>query len=219
MDEDFLLSGPKTLSPFFVQEGEDFLTEEQKRLGEKVWKESSLPFEEKIVFYRTTRKCHCFLPYRYVLTRRRYFEVFSEYIPVSVSGVVVAKDFLLLGKRSEKVSFHKRVWESPPSGSLSESSLEEGKVDVKRGFLQELQEETGIDPSNILVFSGWWCAHSKMGIEYIAKVLLKEKVDLRPCEEEYIEMKWAELVKWKEIQKEHTILPLTLALVDALIIR
>jgi beta-phosphoglucomutase-like phosphatase (HAD superfamily)/8-oxo-dGTP pyrophosphatase MutT (NUDIX family) len=78
-----------------------------------------------------------FVSYRDYVAQMRGLDLNVK--PVSVSGIVRYKDSFLLGKRADSVSMFPSHYELAPAGSVDPSEL-----NLKKIFLKELKEETGI---------------------------------------------------------------------------
>jgi len=199
---------PCSLTFLDVKDGAAFITLEQKALADKEWKKANLPFEEEVVFLYKKKEAFL-LPYRYTLACIHHPKKFKDFMPVGVSGVVVAEKSVLIGKRSEKVTLERGMWEYPPSGSLAKSSVIEGKADLGLGLLNELLEETGFTGSSIEKLDKWWVVETALGIEYVGKIFLKHAIEPKIDINEYVEMEWMPLHKWKEEKVKRLFTPLS----------
>jgi hypothetical protein len=84
--------------------------------------------------------------YRYLVARRRdpkLIEAGLNIRPVGVTGVLLCRDGVVLGRRGEGVATDAGRWESSPAGGLSLS-------DPKAQILEELEEELGLSESQLL---------------------------------------------------------------------
>lgn len=82
----------------------------------------------------------CLSEYRYVLARRRDPDLKNQGLnirPLSVTGVLLCADGLVLGRRGSGVTDDAGLWEPAPAGGLSQN-------DPKAQVLEELEEELGI---------------------------------------------------------------------------
>ena len=95
-----------------------------------------------------------FVEYRRLVAQRLQPRLFASLRirPLAVSGIVVAPDGLLFGRRSLSMASSGGLWELAPSGGLDpETSLRNGIVDYMAQFYAESAEEVGIERSRFRV--------------------------------------------------------------------
>ncbi len=80
--------------------------------------------------------------------RRPDLYPFLKVNPVTISGITISGDYILMGQRSENV-LYPLYHELAPSGGLDPNSLINNKIDVRKQFELELHEETGIAPMQV----------------------------------------------------------------------
>ena len=88
----------------------------------------------------------CISEYKYIVAKRRDPDLAAQGLnirPLAVTGVLICADGVILGQRGSGVDGDVGLWEPAPAGGLSHR-------DPKVQVLEELQEELGIVPSNII---------------------------------------------------------------------
>lgn len=83
--------------------------------------------------------------YRQLVAQRRAPELAAQGLalrPVGVTGLLVARDGIVLGRRAAHLAADAGLWETAPSGSLA-------RLDPAGQLLDELQEELGIRPDQV----------------------------------------------------------------------
>ena len=85
-----------------------------------------------ITSYNESRMRGAFLPYSSAKNHKK----------AAVSGIIISKNGILVARRSEEVNQYPNFFECVPSGGLAQE-------DYKVQLLEELTEETSIDPSHI----------------------------------------------------------------------
>ena len=106
-----------------------------------------------VVEYDRRRVVGRWFEYKYYVAYREDAGLFGEVflVPLGVSGVILGEDYLVFGRRSEKVMGYPGVWELAPSGAVDRSCVSENgkRVDYARLLLKELEEETGLTGEDI----------------------------------------------------------------------
>lgn len=96
-----------------------------------------------------------FVDYKYYLAQliepRLY--PFLQIEHIAVSGITVADEMVLVGRRSEHVTAHPSHFELVPSGGIDPTHASEGKIDAEGQLLAELQEEAGISRNSVMAIS------------------------------------------------------------------
>lgn len=72
---------------------------------------------------------------------------------ISITGITHFEDKVLLGLRSSFVSGYPEHFELAPSGSIDPTSMSDGSIDYTKAIIRELEEETGISPTQIVKIS------------------------------------------------------------------
>ena len=90
-----------------------------------------------------------FVDYKQVIASKYDEELKSRLrcIPVSVSGLTLAGQHMLVGKRSPDVTSYPGYYEFAPSGGIDDHAYVEGEIDFRGQVVRELEEETALDPS------------------------------------------------------------------------
>ena len=81
--------------------------------------------------------------YRVMLAQRRDESLKLGIRPLAVTGILLCRDGLVLGRRSDKVATEAGLWEPSPAGGVSQP-------DTLAQLFEELVEELGIRPAAIL---------------------------------------------------------------------
>lgn len=92
-----------------------------------------------------------FIDYKFYLAKLRNPNFLEELkiTPICVSGITVAGNKILLGKRTDQVTQYKNFYELVPSGGIDPLALAKEQIEIKRQFEQELWQETGISVTEI----------------------------------------------------------------------
>jgi 8-oxo-dGTP pyrophosphatase MutT (NUDIX family) len=70
--------------------------------------------------------------------------------PLAVTGVLICADGIVFGRRANEMEMDAGHWELVPSGSVDSSAIgPDGRVSLERCVLTELEEETGIQASDV----------------------------------------------------------------------
>jgi hypothetical protein len=86
------------------------------------------------------------IPYRYVFAQSQRPELFVPPLKaLAVSGILLSKDRYVLGRRAQWVSQDPGALELVPSGSVDADLVsDDGRIDLKGQFDEEVSEELGI---------------------------------------------------------------------------
>lgn len=92
-----------------------------------------------------------FIPYKlYIATLRSpYLKEKIKIHPVSITGITLSHNRILIGQRSKFVTQYPGRFELVPSGGIDQHSVEDGKINLIRQFRIELEEEAGIKEESI----------------------------------------------------------------------
>ena len=83
--------------------------------------------------------------YRQLVALRRAPELAAQGLalrPIGVTGLLVARDGIVLGRRAGHVAADAGLWETAPSGSLA-------RLDAAGQLFDELEEELGLSPDRV----------------------------------------------------------------------
>lgn len=130
------------------------LSEDIQEDIENIWqRESKIPgrylFNGKILSLVNLEKdkliCE-FVEYKYYLAQLRdpSLERFLNIKTVCVSAITLAGNRVLVGHRARSLTVHPGLYELAPSGGIDPTALENGKIDLIKQYMVELEEETGI---------------------------------------------------------------------------
>jgi 8-oxo-dGTP pyrophosphatase MutT (NUDIX family) len=100
----------------------------------------------------------CLVPYRRVvaLHRRPGLAAHLGVMQLGVSGVLLCRDGVVLGRRSRALTHDPGRWETVPSGAVDPTCLRaDGRVDLGTQLLRELEEETGCSAHRIDAVEPW----------------------------------------------------------------
>lgn len=131
------------------------LSDGQKQQIELIWQEE---LKKRELFNGEILSCLSFdkerltgefLPYKLFIAKLRNPEMQIKIIPVSVSGLILHGDNIMIGRRSSLVSEFPGYYELPPSGGIGKEMLKEGRVELRSQIAKELFEEIGITPRKI----------------------------------------------------------------------
>lgn len=124
--------------------------------------------------------------------------------PIAISCLCLSNDKVLIGKRSLVVTDYKGCYELVPSGGIDPSIVENGKVNVVKQALIELNEETGIVDVPVSCLptlvvhdltsnSYEVCVHIELHrSQWNASVLIEGEAELKKREEIFFEKKMVE---------------------------
>lgn len=161
----------KIKSHFVVEVLDDheriILSDEAHALVEKTWQEELKKRELyngellSAVSYDKEKLTGVFFPYKLFIAKIRNPSFKIKMVPVSVSGLILHGDNVLIGQRSNRVTEFPGCYELPPSGSIGRQVLREGRIDLKEQLAIELFEEVGITPKKIKKIQFFMLAHDK----------------------------------------------------------
>ncbi len=71
--------------------------------------------------------------------------------PLAVCGVVRCTNGVVLGRRGMQAGYAPGIWQLPPAGNVDAGAVDaDGRIDLKRQMLRELQEELGVECDDII---------------------------------------------------------------------
>jgi hypothetical protein len=147
--------------------------QEQKRRGGKLHEGAIL----SAIAYDNKSLTGQFVPYKYFLAQlfdpslKRDLKI----IPVSLSGITLVGDNLIVAKRAWWVAEYPDCYELAPSGGIRPPNAEQGFVDMKGQLLSELEDEVGIETSFVKTvrFFSLVRDNKSDGVELLAKIVVK----------------------------------------------
>jgi hypothetical protein len=92
--------------------------------------------------------------YRYFLAQQRDTALHAvlKIKPLAVTGVLRCKDGIVFGRRAGQTEMDANLWELVPSGSVDDTAVEnDGRLNLERCLLAELEGETGIRASEVTI--------------------------------------------------------------------
>lgn len=139
---------------------------------------------------------------------------------VSVSGLTICQDHILIGLRSNHVTLFKNHYELVPSGIIDKGALVNEKIEILRQIEIELKEEANISLSQVTSLHPWLLIFDK--VLNIYEVWVKIEVDPSllsqkfPANDEYDSMIWIDKKKIFSFieQNKDKCVPLTLFLLE-----
>lgn len=157
-------------------------------------------------------------PYSQFLARLRDPGIGYDFMPLSVTGIVLAEGMILMAQRGNMTQYP-HCWECVPSGGLDPEVVGNGPaLDISAQLLVELQEETGI-PSHWVdrVEPLGLIRNDESGVYCLAFAL--QLVSYRPAllssaGGEYSGYEWVPVSRWENwvADKGEDIVPVSLAL-------
>lgn len=84
--------------------------------------------------------------YKYFIAQLRQPELIKEIniLPIGITGITIAGDYILIGRRSKLVSMNSNHFELAPAGSL------DSNMSIYQQVIKELEEEIGIPEYEVL---------------------------------------------------------------------
>jgi hypothetical protein len=137
------------------------LTSAQQQEVESIWadgqsRRQAKLFNGKLLMY-ARHDSHCiygsFTDYKTYFAYQRQPQLFApqQIRPLAVSGITLVGDSVLLATRSDSVSQYPGYLELVPSGNIDDTFMTPtGHIDFRQQILQELQEEAGILPEQVV---------------------------------------------------------------------
>jgi isopentenyldiphosphate isomerase len=114
--------------------------------------------------------------------------------PVSISGLTLSGEKVLLGKRTPRVTQYKNFYETVPSGGIDSRVVSEGHVDLLRQYELELWEETGISVTEIKSIRPFLIVYDSQedAYEICSEIQVNYSIvnEEMPSTEEYEDFKW-----------------------------
>lgn len=159
---------------------------ETKEVIEKTWqkemdKKGSYLFNGSILSMRELKEDRMigeFIDYKLHLAQLRHPKLREELHvqPVCVSGITLSGDRVLIGQRAAGVAHAPSMYELIPSGGIDPSSVVNQRIDIKKQFFAELEEEAHISTNAIAKCLPFAIAYDeKTGVyEICAEIILKE---------------------------------------------
>ncbi|MBS0655482.1 MAG: hypothetical protein JSR46_06890 [Verrucomicrobia bacterium] len=194
---------------------------------EKIWQEQN---EVKNNLYNTPLLSYVshdeqrifgqFVEYRHFVACQYHPELRKSLnvCPLSVSGLCLSDDHILVGKRDMKLSTYGGYYECIPSGTIEARAYSHGEVDFFMQLAWELEEEAHIGEKMIQEIHPLGLFYDeKMGIYdigmWVRLDLLKQE-RRNEGSEEYPMIEWMPIAKWQQLlaEPDAKIVPLSKAL-------
>lgn len=150
-----------------------------------------------------------FIDYKFYLAQLRDpgLEPLLKIELISVSGLTVSGDKVLLGRRSNQVTQDAGKWEAVPSGGIDHNAQRGNTIDLKEQFGRELWEETGISVTEIKRILPFLIVRDPYThiYEICAEIDVNYTVvrEERQPSEEYSELVWVPKSEMKTFLKKH----------------
>lgn len=124
---------------------------------------------------------------------------------LGVTGLTLWKDRLLLGRRADDVTLYPSFYEFAPAGGVDATSTKNGRIDIQKQALAELEEELGIDSSRVKSITPAALMQSSDGYEIVVKILLDSNQAQKFTfpKQEYSECIWLKYEDLKKFAEEH----------------
>lgn len=167
---------------------QDTFSHETEKWVNSIWdkekrKRGDVLYEGKIfhaLSYSSKKLVGCFIPYKYFFAQVCEPKLYHtlKIVPVSVSGLTMSRDHILIGKRASWVAQNSDRLELIPSGGIRPPEAEmDQKIHLKQQILAELSEEAHIPLSSVksVQFFSLIKDLKNGAIELIAEISLKSK--------------------------------------------
>ncbi len=155
------------------------------------------------------------MPYRYALAGYCEPSLGRELgtFPLAVNGITRCQGKLLVALRSPDVVSYPNTWELAPSGGLDPGAVIDGRLDGRRGLLNELAEEVGIKSSEVLCTTAVaavkdWSGHA-LELCYIIDVREVVMQHFEPPLDEYQDFLWIRPDEWEDFVAQQPVVPMS----------
>lgn len=192
----------------------DELSDAKKALIQTIWDQEQKRREGKLhegailsaIAYDKESLTGQFVPYKYFMAQLSDPSLKKDLkiVPVSLSGMTLVGDNLIIAKRAWWVAEYPDHYELAPSGGIRPPNAEQGYVDMKGQLLSELVDEVGIEADCVksVRFFSLVRDHKSDGIELLAKIMVK------PCgilssSSEYTQVLTVPLTEVESFVKKH----------------
>lgn len=143
------------------------LSDSDLNLVEKVWQDEQKKrrlFEGELLnahSYDQNRIEGAFVPYKLFLAQLSIPALKStlKIVPVSISGLTLLGNNVIVGKRSSNVTQFPGFYELAPSGGIGKDFIQDSRIDIRKQFQQELEEEVGIPAKKVKGFKLFALVH------------------------------------------------------------
>lgn len=155
------------------------------------------------------------IPYRYALAGYRHPDLVKAVgvLPVAINGLTRCQGKVLMGLRSPDVVASPNTWELAPSGGVDPEAVDGDHIDVRRSLLQELREETGFYPTDVVDMAPFAAIKDWEGnaLELCFWLDLRDDAIDRfnPPIDEYRDFEWVAVSEWDEFAKGKQVLPMS----------
>lgn len=143
------------------------LSDSDLSLVEKIWQNEQKKrrlFDGELLnahSYDQNRLEGAFIPYKLFIAQLAEPSLKStlKIVPVSVSGLTLLGKNVIIGKRSSNVTQFPGFYELAPSGGVGRDFIQENRIDIRKQFQQELEEEIGIPAKKVKGFKLFALVH------------------------------------------------------------
>lgn len=134
------------------------LSDHEKNIVENIWNFEHRQFSHlyngqilNVVKWDNDKLLGEFIKYKYYIAQLRdpNLQQILDIQTVSISGMTLTGEKILIGQRSDQVTAYKNYYELVPSGGIDPNASHGNQIDLKRQFEIELWEETGISVTEI----------------------------------------------------------------------
>jgi hypothetical protein len=164
-----------------------------------------------------------FIPYRAYVAQLLdpTLEIHLQICPMAVSGIVIVNDTVLIARRATTTTQYPGYYELIPSGSITPSCCTNDDADFRQQIIEELYEETGLDPLLVQEVTPFALIRDKINpvIDICTTLKLKTNKELVIHQEsvtEYSEFIWLPFDEIESFTKEnkHSFVPTSLAILS-----
>jgi isopentenyldiphosphate isomerase len=163
-----------------------------------------------VVSYSPSQICVEIVPYRALHAGRRNPDLLQLH-PMGVSGRILYRDAVLVGRRAKRMSLFPGAFECCPSGHVDTQFLKDKKIDILELITQELVEETGIHRDSVHSIVPQHCCYSlKDGTwDLHCDILLSVAPKRLQPTEEYDQFCWLTSKEVPQFLLQENVVPLT----------
>ncbi len=155
------------------------------------------------------------IPYRYALAGYRDPSLMKAVgvLPLAVNGLTRCRGRVLMGLRSPNVAASPDTWELAPSGGVDPEAVDGDHLDVRRSLLQELEEETGFDATDVVSIEPFAAVKDWEGnaLELCFRLDLSDDAlnSFDPPIDEYRDFEWVGIDEWDAFAEGKQVLPMS----------
>lgn len=203
---------PLSFSPAIEEVVEKIWAAEKQKRGDSLTNGELFSFdrwEKNICYVRPT-------DYRHFLAQLRKPELHAslKIQTLSVNGLTIYQDSLLMGLRAQHLVQSPGYWELVPSGGLSSAGRKGNELSYQEQLYVELLEETGIGPASVekILPLGWALDPQTHILEIAAEIQLKNTQKIQAPSGEYESLSEIPLSQVAGFCGTHSLLPFSLEL-------